>query len=83
MKNVAIILVDGFEEIEAISILDILRRADINTVAVIHRWEVLSLNRGGFARDPRAENNPNKHAMGQKLDRKTAKIKDIAVVFRQ
>lgn len=34
MKNVAIILVDGFEEIEAISILDILRRADINTVAV-------------------------------------------------
>ena len=31
------------------------------------------MNRGGFARDPRAENNPNKHAMGQKLDRKTAK----------
>jgi len=36
---------------------------------------VLSLNRGGFARDPRAENNPNKNAAPKKLGKRdTGKI---------
>lgn len=34
MKKVAIILVDGFEEIEAISVIDILRRAKIKALSV-------------------------------------------------
>ena len=37
VKNLAIILADGFEEIEAINTIDILRRAGINV-------EILSLN---------------------------------------
>ncbi|ALV24971.1 DJ-1/PfpI family protein [Campylobacter iguaniorum] len=34
MKNVAVILANGFEEMEAMSILDILRRGGVNAVAV-------------------------------------------------
>lgn len=34
MKKVAVMLADGFEEIEAISVLDVLKRAGINTLGV-------------------------------------------------
>ncbi len=34
MKNIAVHLAEGFEEIEAISIIDVLRRAELNATAV-------------------------------------------------
>lgn len=34
MKNIAVHLAEGFEEIEAVSIIDVLRRADLNIVVV-------------------------------------------------
>ncbi len=39
---------------------------------MILRWEVPSLNKGNFAKDPRSEN-PNKHAPVKKLDAKTTR----------
>ena len=40
---------------------------------MIPRWGVPLLNKGNFAKDPRAESNPNKMGTSKKLDRKTTK----------
>lgn len=34
MKNIAVHLADGFEEIEAVNIIDVLRRAELNVTAI-------------------------------------------------
>jgi protein deglycase len=43
MPNVVILLADGFEEVEAVAIVDVLRRADIEvTIAGLHEGPVTS-----------------------------------------
>ena len=43
MPRVVVILADGFEEVEAMAIVDVLRRADIDTVtAGLHEGPVVS-----------------------------------------
>ncbi|HMD14788.1 MAG TPA: DJ-1/PfpI family protein, partial [Bacteroidota bacterium] len=43
MPRVVVILADGFEEVEAIAIIDVLRRAEIDTVvAGLHDTHVTS-----------------------------------------
>jgi len=44
-KNIAVTLADGFEEIEAIAIIDVLRRAELNVViAGVGKTEIVSAN---------------------------------------
>ena len=40
MKKVAVLLADGFEEIEALTVVDILRRANVDTVSITDEYKV-------------------------------------------
>jgi len=46
MPRVVVILADGFEEVEAISIIDVLRRAEVDTViAGLHEGQITSVRK--------------------------------------
>ena len=52
MPRVAVILADGFEEVEAISIIDVLRRAEVDTVvAGLHGGQITSVRKVNVVAD--------------------------------
>ena len=52
MPRVAVILADGFEEVEAISIIDVLRRAEVDTVvAGLHDGQITSVRKVNIVAD--------------------------------
>ena len=52
MPRVAVILADGFEEMEAISIIDVLRRAEVDTVvAGLHDGQITSVRKVNVVAD--------------------------------
>ena len=53
MKNVLVFLAEGFEEIEAVTIVDLLRRANINckTISITEKREVMGAHGVPFIAD--------------------------------